>query len=109
LKAICEQANEDSQKIINIQALYERMKTELPETIGRQFVLPTLDALFRKPVLSTGDFVQETGIAKRSALRVLGSLKETEILSTIKPAIGNRPEVLTFKQLIEAAEGRMIE
>jgi Fic family protein len=105
LKAVFEQANESSQRVMSIQALYERMKAELPETIGAQFVLAALDALFKKPVLSSTDFIQSTQIARRSALRVLSALKEAGFLSTLKPAAGNRPEVLIFKQLVQAAEG----
>ncbi len=109
MKAVIEQAEEDSQKVLNIQKLYERIKTNLPGTIGAQFVLSTLEAVFRKPVFSTTDFVHATGIARRSALRVLSALKEAGVLSTLKPAVGRQPDVLVFGQLVDAAEGRKVE
>jgi Fic family protein len=109
LKAVIEQAEEDSQRVLNIQKLYERIKTDLPGKIGAQFVLSTLEVVFRKPVFSTTDFVRETGISRRSALRILSALKEAEVLSTLKPGVGRRPEVLIFRQLVDAAEGKKVK
>lgn len=104
LNALAEQASADSGRVMGIQALYERMKVELPHAIGAQFVLPALEALFRMPIFSSTDFIRESGIARRSALRVLAALKDTTVLSTLKPAAGSRPEVLIFGELIEVAE-----
>lgn len=106
LNALCEQASADSKRVMGIQALYERMKLELLRAIGAQFVLPALEVLFRMPVFSSTDFIRESGIARRSALRVLSALKNAAVLSTLKPAAGRRPEVLIFGNLIEATEER---
>jgi Fic family protein len=104
LNALAEQAGADSKRVMNVQALYDRMKLELPRAIGAQFVLPALETLFKMPIFSSTDFIRESGIARRSALRVLAALKDAAVLTTLKPAVGRRPEVLIFGDLIEAAE-----
>ena len=101
---LCEQAISDSKRVMGIQALYERMKLELPRAIGAQFVLSALEALFKMPVFSSTDFIRKSGIARRSALRVLAALKDAAVLSTLKPAAGSRPEVLIFSDLVEDVE-----
>jgi Fic family protein len=108
LEAVISQAKENTEKARDIQVLYKTMKDEVPRITGSKYTISILDALFEKPIFSTTAFIKSTGIPKRSALRAIRSLKEADILSTLEPGTGRRPEILVFSRLLDAAEGKEV-
>ena len=109
LTAIVEQARRNAAKAKAILGLYERIKTQLPGIVATQFSVQTIDTLFNRPIFRTTDFVERTGIAKRTAMRILSALQERRVLSAVQEARGRKAAVLAFSELIAIAEGRNVE
>ena len=71
-----------------------------------QYALQTLDALFAAPFLTAPDFMKRTGLARRTAFRILEDLMSNGILSVKEEGAGRRPAVLEFQRLIRITEGK---
>lgn len=112
LRAVCSQAQDNSQRVVAIKKLYENMKQRVNELTRSQFSVHLLDAIFSKPIFRTTDIVQKLhadfGIHKKTIPGLLRSLREGGILKELRPASGNRPAVLCFPELLNIAEGRKI-
>ena len=104
LTTVIEQAKANSQKATDILELYEEMKGEITQVIRSQFSIQALDTLFGDPVFSTTDFMRRSGIPKASAVRILNSLKERNIISILQEGKGNRPAIMMFTRLMDIAE-----
>jgi Fic family protein len=108
LTAIAVQAKENGAKASAVLHLYERMKAMMPGIVATHYSVQVLDALFDRPVFRTTDFVTQTGISKRTAMRVLAALEEGGVLSPIHPARGRTAAVLAFGELLSITEGRPV-
>ncbi len=108
LQAVTGQANQNGQRVMQIQALYEAMKQEIHRVTHSQFTVHLLDALFRTPVFETTRLIRETGIHKPTAMGLMRQLKEAGLLKELRPGAGRRPAVLSFPRLINIAEGREV-
>ncbi|TAN42560.1 MAG: Fic family protein [Nitrospirae bacterium] len=104
LTAIIEQAKNNSEKAISILALYERMKTEVARLTHSQYSIQTLDCLFDRPIFKSTDFPQRSKIPRASAMRIINSLKDNNILVALKPGRGRRAGIFMFKELIDIVE-----
>lgn len=101
LRAVVEQAKENSKKAKAILNLYNFKKERLAEITHSQYVIKVLDTLFEEPVFSTTRFIKTSKIPKPSAMRLLKKLKKEKIIITIRPGGGRRPELLVFKRLMD--------
>ncbi|MEX0744180.1 MAG: hypothetical protein WD118_01150 [Phycisphaeraceae bacterium] len=108
LTAIAEQAKENGGKATAVLDLHERMKVMMPGIVATHYSVQVLDALFDRPVFRTTDFVTQTGISKRTAMRVLAALEESGVLSSIHQARGRIAAVLAFGELLAITEGRPV-
>lgn len=106
LRAIINQASEDTEKAKSILSLYTMMKDEVPKVTGPKYTITVIDFIFDKLIFSTSSFIKKTTIPKRTALRVLGSLKDVGILATLQAGSGRKPELMVFPRLLDAAEGK---
>ncbi|HLE86768.1 MAG TPA: hypothetical protein VI727_03810 [Candidatus Brocadiaceae bacterium] len=104
LTTIIEQAKANSEKAKEILALYERMKTDVAKLTHSQFSIQTLDALFDRPVFKTTDFPTRSRIPRASAMRILNSLKDNNILVALRSGKGRQAAILMFKELIYIVE-----
>lgn len=104
LTTIIEQAKANSEKAKEILALYERMKTDVAKLTHSQFSIQTLDALFDRPVFKTTDFPTRSRIPRASAMRILNSLKDNNILVALRSGKGRQAAILMFKELIDIVE-----
>ncbi len=59
-----------------------------------------LTALFDKPILTITDFVERTGIQRRSAEQIMEALLNRRILGIQEREAGSRPAVLAFRRLV---------
>jgi len=105
LDAITKQAEENSQKASSILNLYDSMKRDVPGITRSQYAIQAIDALFSRPILSSTDFIRDSGIPKQSAHRILKQLNEEGLLEILHEAKGRRATVYAFQQLIGIAEG----
>ena len=104
LTTIIEQAKANSEKAKEILALYERMKTDVAKLTHSQFSIQTLDTLFDRPVFKTTDFPTRSRIPRASAMRILNSLKDNNILVALRSGKGRQAAILMFKELIDIVE-----
>ena len=104
LTAIIKQANFNNEKSQNILSLYDNMKQRIKEVTRSQYSIQALDALFEKPILSTPEFIDKSGIPKQSASRIVNQLEEGDILRRVRKHSGRRPAVYAFSELVEIIE-----
>ncbi|MGV8073342.1 MAG: Fic family protein [Syntrophobacteraceae bacterium] len=105
LKAIIEQARDNTTKAKTVLALYDRMKREVPEITHSQYAVQAIYALFSQPVFQGSDFIAHSGIPRDTGLRILNMLKNKSILSIVLEARGRRGAVFMFDELIRITEG----
>ena len=58
LRAIVEQAEENSQKATHILGLYDEMKQKVPEIARSKYSIQAIDAIFSRPIFRPVDFVE---------------------------------------------------
>lgn len=104
LKALEEQAVENTAKTKSIISLYEKMKREIPNAVKSQYAVAAIDALFARPIFQSKHFISYSKIPKYSAWRILRGLKEKGIINEIRPGKGRRPAVVVFSKLIRIIE-----
>lgn len=104
LTAITEQAIKNSEKAKTILALYEKMKTSIVKMTHSQFSIQAIDTLFNRPIFKTTDFIQSSDIPRASAIRILNSLKQHNILLPLREGKGRQASILIFKEIIDIVE-----
>lgn len=104
LGAIIEQARDNTEKTRSILALYDRMKQEVPSITRSQYAIQAIDALFDRPVFQSGDFIEQSGIPRDTALRILRELKKRNVLAEVRPRRGRRGAVMVFPELLRSTE-----
>lgn len=108
LQAVASQAQQNSERVVAIRALYEEMKQAIQEATRSQYTVQVLDAIFDRPIFSTTDLIARTQIHKPTAMSLIRQLKTAEILQELKAGSGRRAAVLCFPRLLNIAEGRRI-
>jgi Fic family protein len=105
LRGIADQATENEQRARAILALYERVKTQVADLTHSQHAIRAVDFLFQQPIFAASDFTKSSEIPKPTAARILGLLREAQLLSTLRVGKGQRPGIHAFRELINIAEG----
>lgn len=104
LKALIEQAEENSRKARAILALYNSMKQQVPEITHSQYSIQAIDAIFSRPIFNSSGFARKSEIPMVSVKRILRELKENGILDVLREGKGRSPVIYVFKELIEITE-----
>ena len=104
LGAVIEQAELNTRRAGAILRLYNGMKDEINKATRSQYALQTLDALFAAPFLTAPDFMKRTGLARRTAFRILDDLQKSRILIVKEEGAGRRPAILEFERLVKITE-----
>jgi len=105
LRGVQEQASENERRARAILALYERLKTQAVELTHSQYAIRAMDFLFQSPVFSAPTFLSHAGIPRPTASRILGVLRDADILATITEGKGRRAGIYAFRELLNEAEG----
>lgn len=108
LQAVIFQAQQNSERVVAIRALYEEMKQAIYEATRSQFTVHVLDAIFDRPIFSTTDLIARTQIHKPTAMNLIRQLKAAGVLQELRAGAGSRASVLCFPRLLNIAEGRRI-
>jgi transcription initiation factor IIE alpha subunit len=77
------------------------MKEQVADITRSQHAIKVLDTIFKNPVFNSSAFVEETGIPRASAKRILQELRENKILTMVIDSAGKKPAVLQFSKLLE--------
>lgn len=101
LRAVTAQAEEDTRRVREILALYERTKDAVVEVTRSRYAVAATEALFGQPIFSTPGFVAESRIPPATAARLLDRLEAARILRTVRRGRGRRPTVWAFPELVE--------
>lgn len=105
LQAVAEQAASNQGKAIAILKLYEKKKSAVIPLTRSQYAIHALDFIFSRPIFKSSDFIQDAGIPKPTATRILALLRDERILSILREASGRRPAVYAFVELLDIVEG----
>lgn len=105
LEAVRVQAEDNLTRASSIMRLYEEMKMRLPELTRSPQVIAVLDLIFQLPVFTSRDFVARVGLSEAAARRLLGVLRDADIVSEVEPAAGSRAGVYVFDALLDLAGG----
>ena len=108
LTAVTEQARANQQKVHDLLTLYDELRDWVVEETPSQFSGRALDWVFDKPIFRLIDFVNDAGIPKSTARRLLNLFKSRGILKELIPGGGRRSAVLAFPELLNIAEGRKV-
>lgn len=108
LAAMTEQAGKNEQKARQILDLYEAKKVQVVDATHSQHSMAALDFLFDQPIFNSSDFIKGSGVADRSARRILSQLVDCGLLRTMREAKGARSAVFAFAELLNIAEGRKV-
>lgn len=106
LRALIEEAKANTAKAKAILDLYERKKIWIAEHTRSQHSIRAVDFIFDRPVFKTTDFVAGAGIPAPTAKRIVYSLRDQGLLTTLQESAGPRPAILAFPELLNIAEGR---
>ncbi|CAN5414885.1 hypothetical protein BH23BAC3_BH23BAC3_34550 [soil metagenome] len=101
LEAVDKQARLNTDKAQKILRLYDQMKQRIVESTHSQYALQSLDGIFTAPIFSSSDFKKYTAIPKASSARMISTLREEEIITTLEEASGRKPADYIFKELID--------
>ena len=104
LDAVIEQARENTAKAKAIQSLYDEMKVRIPEVTRSQYAISILDAIFQQPHFTATEFMDRTGLARRTATRLVGLLRDAEIVAPLREGRGQNPSTLVFTRLVEICD-----
>ena len=109
LRAVAEQALENTDKALGILALYERLKDQVRELTRSQYAVPLLDNLFRQPIFAPKQLLEVQNMpSKPTVMNLLGKLKEAGVLHTLREPSGRRPQILALAELINLCEGKEV-
>ncbi|MFO7751708.1 MAG: Fic/DOC family N-terminal domain-containing protein [Desulfobacteraceae bacterium] len=112
LKAVTQQAKENSRRAKEIMALYDNMKIKVQEVTHSQYSVYLLDTIFNKPVFRVKDTSKQLSeflhLHEKTVTSLLKQLKEAGILVELQAAGGRRSATLCFPELINLAEGKSV-
>jgi Fic family protein len=105
MQAVAVQAKENSFKVKLIMKLYEDMKMKIQEITHSQYSVKLLDAIFNRPIFETASLVNQSGINKKTAMSLLKTIRDHNILTLLREASGRKPAVYCFPELLKITEG----
>lgn len=103
LDAIYQQSETNGEKATQIINLYNVMKVQIPGIIKSKHNIQVIDFLFSKPKFSSTVFIEQTGIPKQTAIRIIDHLEENEMINKIREAKGSSPDYYAFGRLISTS------
>lgn len=106
---VAPQTQRNGQRVREIMALYDEMKSRVQDVTHSQYSIYLVDAIFSKPVFKSSDLTKQLsdqhGIHRQTAFELLKRLRNAEILQELRPGRGRRAVVLWFPELITLAQG----
>ncbi|GBE26133.1 adenosine monophosphate-protein transferase SoFic [bacterium BMS3Bbin03] len=101
LHALIAQARENTAKARRIFELYEDMKQKVPAITHSHYAVQAIEALFERPIFTTGDFSRRSGIPMATTKRLLSVLKEENLLQVLQEGKGRLSARWMFSALVE--------
>ncbi len=101
LTAVNEQAKVNIDRAAKILELYASSKDRMVKLTHSQFSIRALDFIFNRPVFSSSQFYEGSGIPRPTAARILELLKQAKVLTVIDQGCGRHPTTYGFFELLE--------
>lgn len=108
LRAVIEQAKQNSHILREIMALYEATKVQMREITHSPYSAQLIDALFDRPIFTAVDLAKRADISKPTIHKLVRSLLDEGLLHIVREAAGRRPAILTFAELLNTLERRQL-
>ena len=106
LEAVRYQAQENSEKATAILSLYNSMKERVIHATQSRFAILVQDIIFELPIFRSSDFINSTNIPDATARRILVQLRDAGVIKVYREAVGRKPAVYVFPEVLNIAEGR---
>ena len=100
LEGVIAQAEKTINQTLASIALYDKMKSEFVRVTNSQHAITTLDYIFRNPIFSNIVFIKESGIATRTARRILSSLSDNKVIDILEEGATSKPTIYEFRPLL---------
>ena len=108
LEGVVEQAQENQAKTQAILELYQDMQHRMAELTHSQHAVRAAEFIFSNPIFASTRFVNDAGIPRPTAQRILGLLRSHNILAVLREGAGRRAYIYAFLSLLNLAEGRRV-
>lgn len=108
LQGIREQAAENERKARAILSLYDRVKTQVADMTHSHHSIRAVDFIFQSAIFTAPLFINNSGIPKPTANRILTHLRDEGLLLTMQEGRGRRPGIYAFRELLNIAEGNEV-
>lgn len=105
LKAIVEQAKDNSKKVTEIRLLWENHRKKIANITHSQYSPQIVDSLFHSPIFTSTLFIAQTQIPKASVARIFKSLVNEKVIFQVQKATGRRPALYCFLELLKIIQG----
>ena len=107
LKALDEQARENTRKAQAIIKLYGELKERVIELTHSQYAVPLLDQMFERPLFRSTNlnFAGDRMPSRQAVANLLRVLRQDGILKVVQEGRGRRAHVLALASLINLCEG----
>lgn len=99
LRAVIAQSKASSQKVTEIQSLYDQKKQIVSETTNSRYAIQTLDYLFSYPIFSAPHFERLTKIGLSNVTRMISRLESQGMITIVRPGSGRQPSIYVFREL----------
>ena len=106
IEAVRHQAEENSAKASAILSLYDSMKERVIQATQSRYAILAQDKIFELPLFRSSDFISSTNIPDATARRILVQLRDSGTLKVYREAVGRKPAVYVFPEVLNIAEGR---
>ena len=104
LAAIENQAISNREKVQRILALYNTTQYRINELSRSRHAVHILDWLFERPIFSIADVVSNVKMPDWTARRIIGQLRDEQILMEVKTGRKHRPTIYIFSELLKIAD-----
>lgn len=104
LEALIDQANGNLAIVRQINQLYETTKCEIADLLHSDQAIHVVDLIFDRPVFKATEVHERLGIQRQRAAAYIRTLKESEIVSELRPASGRQAAIYSFDALWEVTD-----
>jgi Fic family protein len=105
LRGLIEQASENQSKAQAILGLHQDMLRDVANLTHSQYAGRAVEFIFFRPVFASTHFVEDSDIPRPTALKILATLRDADILRTVREGAGRRAAIYAFPALLNIAEG----
>jgi Fic family protein len=101
LEGVMVQSRKNIEKAKAIHSLYDVKKDRISELTRSRYSIKALDYLFCFPIFTSTQFIKDSGIPRRTAIRIMNELSRGQVTKVIAKGSGKSPSTYIFPKLIK--------